>query len=93
MLKLFLRFYGPTTIVLQSRSSRLRDALSSRDVNEIADTPAGSLQSAVRLSEKMQNSSQADGWSEESSPAKTKMSYASVDQDGKVSFAPSQSAA
>lgn len=39
--RLFLQFKGPTTILLQSRGSRITDSLSSREINEIADTPAG----------------------------------------------------
>jgi uncharacterized protein (AIM24 family) len=39
--RLFLQFHGPTTILLSSRASRISDVLTSRDVNEIADSPAG----------------------------------------------------
>lgn len=39
--QLFLQFQGPTTILVQSRANRVRDILSDREVNEIADTPAG----------------------------------------------------
>ncbi|KAI6868078.1 hypothetical protein KC318_g19360, partial [Hortaea werneckii] len=43
---LFLHFTGPTQILLQSRGNSLRDSLSNRDVNEIADSPAGSAAAA-----------------------------------------------
>ncbi|KAI6878654.1 hypothetical protein KC360_g6109 [Hortaea werneckii] len=44
--RLFLHFTGPTQILLQSRGNSLRDSLSNRDVNEIADSPAGSAAAA-----------------------------------------------
>nr|POE48032.1 altered inheritance of mitochondria protein 24, mitochondrial [Quercus suber] len=47
--RLFLHFRGPTQILLQSRSSRLTDALTTRDVNEIADSPAGAVPSALAV--------------------------------------------
>jgi uncharacterized protein (AIM24 family) len=46
--RLFLRFQGPTTILIQSRAARLRDVLTSDQVNEIADAPAGTVAEAVR---------------------------------------------
>lgn len=46
--RLFLRFEGPTTILLQSRASRVRDVLSRDEVNEIADAPAGVVAETVR---------------------------------------------
>jgi hypothetical protein len=45
--RLFLQFKGPTTILLQSRGASLRDSLSSTEVNEIADAPAGAVQAAL----------------------------------------------
>ncbi|OJJ49154.1 hypothetical protein ASPZODRAFT_129557 [Penicilliopsis zonata CBS 506.65] len=39
--RLFLQFDGPATLLVQSRSARLNDVLSIREVNEIADTPRG----------------------------------------------------
>lgn len=47
--RLFLQFHGPTTILLSSRASRISDVLTSRDVNEIADSPSGAVQAAVTL--------------------------------------------
>ena len=46
--RLFLRFEGPTTILMQSRASRVRDVLSRDEVNEIADTEAGVVGDTVR---------------------------------------------
>lgn len=47
--RLFLQFQGPTTILMSSRASRISDVLTKRDVDEIADTEAGVVQSAVTL--------------------------------------------
>ncbi|KZF21897.1 hypothetical protein L228DRAFT_284019 [Xylona heveae TC161] len=48
--RLFLHFRGPTTILLQSRSSApLRDMLSREDVTEVAQKPAGSLAAATYI--------------------------------------------
>jgi hypothetical protein len=46
-LKLFLQFEGPTTMLLQSRASRLSDILTLKDVDEIANSPPGAVQDAV----------------------------------------------
>ncbi|KAJ4316559.1 Altered inheritance of mitochondria protein 24, mitochondrial [Neodidymelliopsis sp. IMI 364377] len=45
--RLFLRFEGPTTMLLQSRGSRLSDVLTLKDVNEIAESQPGAVQDAV----------------------------------------------
>ncbi|KAF2640008.1 hypothetical protein P280DRAFT_401695 [Massarina eburnea CBS 473.64] len=45
--RLFLQFQGPTTMLLQSRGSRLSDVLTLRDVDEIAESPPGAVQDAV----------------------------------------------
>ncbi|KAJ4163991.1 hypothetical protein LMH87_005684 [Akanthomyces muscarius] len=45
--RLFLQFQGPTTILMSSRGVRLADVLSNREVNEIADAPAGAVQDAL----------------------------------------------
>jgi hypothetical protein len=46
-LQLFLQFEGPVTVLVQSRASRVRDVLSDRQVNEIADGPAGVAHDAI----------------------------------------------
>lgn len=45
--RLFLRFEGPTTMLLQSRASRISDVLTLRDVSEIAESPPGAVQDVV----------------------------------------------
>jgi Mitochondrial biogenesis AIM24 len=96
--RLFLQFTGPTTLLLQSRSARLSDALSTREVNEIADAPPGVVRAAV------ENARSGDGQMREGSGAartgvegatvsaqpsgaarkEPRLSYASVTRDGKV---------
>ena len=83
--RLFLHFRGPTIVLLQTRASRLSDVLTTRDVNEMADTAAGTVQAAVTLA-----NSDAKDKAESPAPAtpaaKTRMSFASIGQDGKVRF-------
>lgn len=47
IIQLFLRFEGPTTMLLQSRASRISDVLTLKDVNEIAESQPGAVQDAV----------------------------------------------
>jgi hypothetical protein len=50
-----LQFNGPATVLVQSRAARVRDILSDREVNEIADAPAGVTYDALnRLEDKTQ---------------------------------------
>jgi len=82
--RLFLQFHGPTTILMSSRASRINDVLTSRDINEIADSPAGAVQSAVTListpkEEVLDSKKQA-------SDVPTGFYYADVGKDGKVKF-------
>ena len=46
--RLFLRFEGPTTILLQSRANRVNEILTSEQINEIADAPAGVIDNTIR---------------------------------------------
>lgn len=84
---LFLKFYGPTTILMSSRASRISDVLTSRDVNEIADSPAGAVQSAVTLREKP-----TEQVEKQFVDKPTGFHYAEVSRDGKVKFEDTQSA-
>lgn len=87
--RLFLQFYGPTTILLQTRASRTRDVLTSENVNEIADTQPGVLQPVVTLpGEQIQTDA---GDPKAGFPVAIKaprMSTASIGTDGKVTFEP-----
>ncbi|KKA28883.1 hypothetical protein TD95_000257 [Thielaviopsis punctulata] len=49
--RLFLQFQGPATLLMSSRGVRIADSLTSADVNEIADAPAGELHAAVGLAQ------------------------------------------
>ncbi|KAF2147010.1 uncharacterized protein K452DRAFT_217962 [Aplosporella prunicola CBS 121167] len=88
--RLFVRFQGPTTLLLQSRAARLSDSLTTRDVNEIADAPAGVVADALQAGARKESGhgsavgevAKDDGKSEEGHAA----TFASVDKDGKVSF-------
>ncbi len=76
------------TILLQTRAGRLRDVLTIRDINEIADAPAGALQSALTSLKNEENTSHSDQKAI-SIPVTNKpphMSLASVGRNGKVKF-------
>lgn len=74
--RLFLQFQGPTTILMSSRGVRVADVLSNREVNEIADAPAGAVQEALEPA-----ADKAKGKTEESAFKVTEGK-----QDGKVAF-------
>lgn len=82
--RLFLKFHGPTTILLSSRASRISDVLTSRDVNEIADSPAGAVQSAVTLAAKPKDESTLP--SKQGSTKATAFHVAEVTRTGEVKF-------
>lgn len=93
--RLFLHFTGPTTILLQSRGSRVSDVLTNRDVDEIADAPPGAVAEAVRLQvvRKQEHEGQRGGGEEEAKgaaarativPKPPRLNIASVQRDGKV---------
>ncbi len=81
--RLFLKFQGPTTILMSSRASRISDVLTSRDVTEIADSPAGALQSAVTL---MNNQMEEEVLKKQVTDVPTGFHFAEVGKDGKVKF-------
>jgi len=81
---LFLQFQGPTTLLLQTRASRVGDVLTAREVNEIADTPAGAISSAIATDTRLAREAAAPVVAPQ--PTTTSMSYASVGGDGKVNF-------
>ncbi|KUJ14761.1 uncharacterized protein LY89DRAFT_649289 [Mollisia scopiformis] len=84
---LFLKFHGPSTILMSSRAARISDVLTSRDVNEIADSPAGAVQSAVTLMSKPKDE---DVSSKQISDVPTGFHVAEVSRDGKVKFEDAQ---
>jgi hypothetical protein len=82
--QLFLKFHGPTMILISSRASRISDVLTSRDVNEIADSPAAAVQEAVTLVNKPKDVD--EGSTKQVSDVPTGFHVAEVNRDGKVSF-------
>ncbi|KAI9707238.1 MAG: Altered inheritance of mitochondria protein 24, mitochondrial [Candelina mexicana] len=86
--RLFLQFHGPRTVLLQSRASRLSDVLTSRDVNEIADSPAGTVRNAVTLAHTKEGGpgSASSTPKDASKDGPTRLSVASISHDGKVAF-------
>jgi len=84
--QLFLHFRGPANIIIQSRGGSLTDVLTTRDVNEIADSPAGEVSKAL--------SSPAEAGVQTTTPAAkaspTTVSYATINH-GKVDFQKSES--
>ena len=80
--RLFLQFRGPTTLLLSSRASRISDVMTARDINEVADSPAGSVQAAVTLArappKEVEKAAKVD--------VPTGFHVASVSKDGKVKF-------
>lgn len=86
--QLFLRFHGPSTILLQSQASRLADTLSNDEVNEIAEAQPGAVQAAIKgltAKDKSQDATVQEPKSPESISA-PRMNIASVGPDRKVTF-------
>ena len=81
--RLFLQFRGPTTLLLSSRAPRISDTLTTRDVNEIADAPAGVVADAVKLTEAPAIEAPKE---ETKRDVPTGFHYAEVKRDGKVKF-------
>ncbi|KAK2011956.1 hypothetical protein LZ32DRAFT_648189 [Colletotrichum eremochloae] len=80
--RLFLQFRGPTTLLMSSRGVRIADSLTSKEVNEIADAPAGTVPEAVELTTKPK--AEATPAFKEQAPSA--IHVASVTRDGKVNF-------
>ncbi|KAK5064272.1 hypothetical protein LTR84_000105 [Exophiala bonariae] len=88
--RLFLQFRGPTTLLIQSRATRVGDVLSAQEVNELADAPAGVVQEAITASQTPKTLGNAAGTSLPASRQQGRLSVASIGSDGKVSFVPTQ---
>ncbi|CAK3903897.1 Altered inheritance of mitochondria 24, mitochondrial [Lecanosticta acicola] len=82
--RLFLHFHGPVTILVSSRAAALSDVVTSRDINEMADSPAGEVPLALHAKSAAEAGTSTTA--PLSKPAETTMSYASVGQDGAVKF-------
>lgn len=84
--RLFLQFTGPTTLLMSSRGVRVADVLTNKDVNEIADTPAGAVQQAIELPRGEDKTATAAVAPATSEQAPSALHVASVHRDGKVTF-------
>lgn len=85
--RLFLQFKGPATIYMSSRGVRMADVLTDRDVNEIADAPAGEALSAVERALNPPESQVAtDGATRLVEQAPSAVQMAKIGKDGKVTF-------
>ena len=88
--RLFLQFKGPATILLSSRGVRVADVLTNKDINEIADAPAGEAPAAVELAlnpkPKAQVADQSSPITPSSEQNASAIHVATVQKDGKVTF-------
>ncbi|KAM4057919.1 mitochondrial biogenesis AIM24 domain-containing protein [Hirsutella rhossiliensis] len=82
--RLFLRFKGPTTIIMSSRGVRVADVLSQEQVNEIAEAPARPRPAALEPPGQRQEGGQESGATAEQAPSA--LHVACVNRDGKVAF-------
>lgn len=79
--RLFLKFQGPATILLSSRASRISDVLTARDINEIADAPAGGVEKAI-----VKANTPVEQITTRQSDVPTGFHVAEVGKDGNVKF-------
>ncbi|KAI9797996.1 MAG: Altered inheritance of mitochondria protein 24, mitochondrial, partial [Piccolia ochrophora] len=85
--RLFLRFQGPATILLQSRAARVSDVLTAREVDELAESPPGTVQSAmISMDRQAEKESEQKRSTTRSGDLPTRLSTASVGPGGKVEF-------
>ncbi|KAF4126011.1 Pfam:DUF124 [Geosmithia morbida] len=82
--RLFMQFTGPTTLLMSSRGVRVADSLTTEQVNEIADAPAGVVPQAVELASKPTAAIEAGKTAEKQAPSA--VSVAPTLKDGKVTF-------
>ena len=83
--RLFLRFQGPTTLLLQTRASKATEVLTSRDISESADLEPGALDKLVKKNSDQPNQS-TDNVTQSVEAKAPAMRTASVSRDGKVTF-------
>ena len=85
--QLFLRFEGPTTMLVQSRASRISDVLTLRNVDEIADSPPGAVEDAAtrKIKEEIKSIGEGTKAPIPNTDASGTVRYATV-KDGKAEF-------
>ncbi|KAI5307465.1 Altered inheritance of mitochondria protein 24, mitochondrial [Ascosphaera atra] len=86
--RLFLQFEGPSRILIQSRGPTISETLTTRQINEIADAPAGVTQEAVNKATPAEEGSK-DALAAEAAPKTTKMNTATISRNGQVHIKPS----
>ena len=84
--QLFLQFRGPSTILLQTRAARLNDALTTRDVDDIANVAPGVSVQKLQPNQTSGENRAFDKDERSSNIPPTRMSTATVGANGKVSF-------
>ena len=86
-------------MLIQSRASRVNDVLTAREVNEIADAPAGTVREAISnaqtppgldLSRTGVEGATPSAATSPSAKKQPKLTVASISRDGKVSFEATQ---
>ncbi|KAI4210179.1 MAG: hypothetical protein LQ351_006933 [Letrouitia transgressa] len=82
----------PVTILLQTRGGKSTDILTTRDINDIADTPAGALETRLpsTLGSSITTNSKLEPSTPQSDKKNTPLNFANVDRSGKVSFEKSE---
>ena len=87
--RLFLQFQGPATILMSSRAARISDVLTTEQVNEIADAPAGAVPNALRLASAANSASSAPALpaASQTTQQAVRVHVASVGANGKVKIA------
>ncbi|KAF4554707.1 Mitochondrial biogenesis AIM24-like protein [Elsinoe fawcettii] len=84
--RMFLRFEGPANILLQARGNSISDSLTNRDINEIADAPAGAVLQTKYARIDSQEAAEKAAEQKPTPGQATRTSYAQVGGDGKVAF-------
>ncbi|KAI5466827.1 mitochondrial biogenesis AIM24-domain-containing protein [Mariannaea sp. PMI_226] len=88
---LFLKFHGPTTILMSSRGVRVSDVLTKEQVNEIADAPAGAVTEALDVPTKPKTLEAGKAVQSKAESVKTGDASGAIhvtegQKDGKVAF-------
>ena len=88
--RVYLRFRGPGTVILRGKvGAGIKDWYEDREVNEWADSSAGTIEKSVSLAARAQRD-RADGLGAVASSTKSdgrNVNYATVGNDGKVAWA------
>ena len=86
--RLFLQIYGPTTILLQTRAAVIADAFTAQDVEELADTEPGAVDSLTNTKARSGANTENRDIPQIVTQKAPEMHMASVGKDGKVTIGP-----